>query len=62
MFMPNKSSCEPHTEERNRYFTISRPTAHEGISRALRRAYRQRENELPVEMMELLGKLNHTPL
>ncbi|HKX22372.1 MAG TPA: hypothetical protein VJM81_03760 [Rhizorhapis sp.] len=45
-------------EDGTRYLTVHRPAAHDGVGRALRSAFRQPENGLPSELIELLGKLN----
>lgn len=45
-------------DDGGRYFTVHRPTAHEGVGRALRSIYRQADELLPAEMADLIKKLN----
>lgn len=55
-------SLPARNDEGPRYYTVYRPTAHEGLGRALRNAFRQPENHLPPELVDLIGKLNRIPL
>lgn len=55
----NDSLCERRWEDEPRYYTIQRPTAQEGIGRALRSVYRQSaDDSLPFDMIDLLSRLD----
>ena len=41
-----------------RYVTVTRPSQHEGVGRALRQAYMARKDALPADMKFLLDKLD----
>jgi hypothetical protein len=59
----NDSLCERFLEDGTRYYTIPRPTAQEGIGRALRTVYRKPTNDaLPPEMIDLLNRLDQAGL
>src|SRR3546814_2068787 len=54
----NKSLSTGCTEDRNQYFAVCRPPIHEGVGRALRAAYQDQETATPLDMAELIGKLD----
>lgn len=55
----NDSLCERQLDMESRYYTVHRPTAHEGIGRALRNVYRHlTDDALPPDMRDLLNRLD----